>query len=49
MRWLALAAFCLGVAAGSKYQALVFLPLVALFVVRHERRPKAWALALLCF
>lgn len=48
-RWLALAAFCLGVAAGSKYQALVFLPLVALFVVRHERRPKVWALALLCF
>jgi len=49
MRWLGLAAFCLGVAAGSKYQALTFLPLVALFVVWHERRPKAWALALLCF
>jgi hypothetical protein len=48
-RWLALAAFCLGLAAGSKYQALVFLPLVALFVVRYERRPKVWALALLCF
>ncbi|MDR6425358.1 hypothetical protein J2738_001487 [Variovorax paradoxus] len=48
-RWLGLAAFCLGVAAGSKYQALTFLPLVALFVVWHERRPKAWALALLCF
>lgn len=49
MRWLGLAAFCLGVAAGSKYQALVFMPLVALFVIWHERRPKAWALALLCF
>ncbi|BEP64120.1 hypothetical protein GmRootV213_46740 [Variovorax sp. V213] len=49
MRWLGLAAFCLGVAAGSKYQALTFLPLVALFVVWHERRPKAWALALICF
>ncbi len=49
MRWLGVAAFCLGVAAGSKYQALTFLPLVALFVVWHERRPKAWALALLCF
>ncbi len=49
MRWLGVAAFCLGVAAGSKYQALTFLPLVALFVVGHERRPKAWALALLCF
>jgi hypothetical protein len=49
MRWLGLAAFFLGVAAGSKYQALVFMPLVALFVVRHERSPKAWGLALVCF
>jgi hypothetical protein len=49
MRWLGLAAFCLGVAAGSKYQALIFLPLVALFVIRHERRPRAWALVLFCF
>ncbi|MET3498047.1 ArnT family glycosyltransferase [Variovorax boronicumulans] len=49
IRWLGLAAFCLGVAAGSKYQALIFMPLVALFVVWHERRPKAWALAMLCF
>jgi hypothetical protein len=49
MRWLGLAAFCLGVAAGSKYQALIFLPLVALFVIRHERRPRAWALVVLCF
>lgn len=48
-RWLGLAAFGLGVAAGSKYQALTFLPLVALFVGWHERRPKAWALALACF
>ncbi|MBU1361816.1 MAG: glycosyltransferase family 39 protein [Gammaproteobacteria bacterium] len=48
-RWLALAAFFLGVAAGSKYQALIFLPLVAVFVIRHERRPGAWAIALLCF
>ncbi|WP_225616866.1 ArnT family glycosyltransferase [Variovorax sp. 38R] len=49
-RWLSLAAFCLGVAAGSKYQALIFLPLVALFVLRHERRVwRAWAPALLCF
>jgi 4-amino-4-deoxy-L-arabinose transferase-like glycosyltransferase len=48
-RWLALAAFFLGVAAGSKYQALTVLPLVALFVVRRERRLKVWALALVCF
>lgn len=49
LRWLGLAAFGLGVAAGSKYQALTFLPLVALFVGWHERRPRAWALALACF
>lgn len=48
-RWLALAAFCLGVAAGSKYQALTFLPLVAVFVIRRERRVKVWAGALVCF
>ncbi|MGO4396026.1 ArnT family glycosyltransferase [Variovorax sp. M-6] len=48
-RWLALAAFFLGIAAGSKYQALTVLPLVALFVVRRERRLKVWALALVCF
>jgi 4-amino-4-deoxy-L-arabinose transferase-like glycosyltransferase len=48
-RWLALAAFFLGLAAGAKYQALTALPLVALFVVRRERRPRVWALALLCF
>ncbi len=47
--WLGLAAFCLGLAAGSKYQALVFLPLVMLFVARHERRLSTWALSLLCF
>jgi hypothetical protein len=49
LRWLGVAAFCLGVAAGSKYQALTFLPLVALFVVRHERGPKAWVLVFACF
>ncbi|MFS2166126.1 ArnT family glycosyltransferase [Variovorax sp. Varisp62] len=49
MRWLGVAAFCLGVAAGSKYQALIFLPLVAVFVIRHERRPRAWALVFACF
>lgn len=49
LRWLGLAAFFLGAAAGSKYQALIFLPLVTLFVIRHERRPKAWALVFGCF
>jgi hypothetical protein len=49
MRWLGVAGFCLGLAAGSKYQALIFLPLVTLFVIRHERRVKAWALVFACF
>ncbi|VTU15590.1 hypothetical protein H6CHR_00281 [Variovorax sp. PBL-H6] len=48
-RWLALAAFFLGLAAGSKYQALTFLPLAAWFVVRRERRPAVWAVGLVCF
>lgn len=48
-RWLGLAAFYLGVAAGSKYQALTFLPLVAVCVVWRERRPGPWLLALACF
>ena len=48
-RWLALAAFFLGLAAGSKYQALTFLPLAAWFVVRRERRVRVWAIGLLCF
>lgn len=49
MRWLCVAAFCLGVAAGCKYQALTFLPLVAVFVLWRERRLKVLAVALLCF
>ncbi|WP_398501405.1 ArnT family glycosyltransferase [Variovorax sp.] len=48
-RWLLLAAFFLGVAAGSKYQALIFLPLVAVFVARRERRPLPWLAALALF
>ena len=47
--WLAVSAFLLGVAAGSKYQALTFLPLVAIFVAWRERRLKVWGLALACF
>lgn len=48
-RWLGLAAFYLGVAVGSKYQALTFLPLVAVCVAWRERRPGPWLLALGCF
>jgi hypothetical protein len=47
--WLALAAFFLGIAAGSKYQALTVLPLLGLFVLWFERRPRVLAIALVCF
>jgi hypothetical protein len=49
VRWLALAAFFLGVAAGSKYQALTVLPLLGIFVLWFERRPRVLAIALVCF
>ncbi|MEO7243226.1 MAG: hypothetical protein ABIW85_09975 [Variovorax sp.] len=48
-RWLWLAAFFIGLAVGSKYQALSFLPIFGLFVLRRERRLGVWAVALLCF
>ena len=48
-RWLVLAAFFLGVAAGSKYQALTFLPLLGLWVLWRERRPGPLALGLAAF
>lgn len=48
-RWLLLSAFFLGVAVGSKYQALTVMPLLGIFVLWHERRPRVIALALLCF
>ncbi|MDR2852237.1 MAG: hypothetical protein LBV61_04150 [Burkholderiaceae bacterium] len=47
--WLVLGCFFLGLAAGSKYQALTFLPIIALFVLWRERRPHVLALALLTF
>jgi len=49
LRWLALSAFFLGVAAGSKYQALTVLPLLFAFVAWRERRARAWALMAVCF
>ncbi|WP_256330543.1 glycosyltransferase family 39 protein [Variovorax sp. YR216] len=48
-RWLGLAAFFLGIAVGSKYQALTVLPLLGVFVLWHERRPHVLAAALICF
>ncbi|WPB56347.1 ArnT family glycosyltransferase [Xylophilus sp. GOD-11R] len=41
--WLAASAFCMGIAVGSKYQALMVLPLFAVSLVRHDRRPSTWA------
>ena len=45
--WLVLAAFLLGVAAGTKYQMLSFLPFFAVAVLLRERKPKMllWVLA----
>lgn len=44
--WLALAGFFMGLAIGSKYQALTFMPLLGLFVLWRERRPGRLAVAL---
>jgi len=45
--WLALAAFAIGVAAGSKYQVLPYLPLFAIAIVWLDRRPATWLVAVL--
>lgn len=44
--WLALAGFFMGLAIGSKYQALTFMPLLGLFVLWRERRVGRLAAAL---
>jgi hypothetical protein len=46
---LVLAAFFLGLAAGAKYQALMALPPLGVFVLWRERRARVLATALLCF
>lgn len=48
-RWLALAAFCLGIAAGAKYQALLFVPPALFVVLRRERRLRCLSIALAAF
>lgn len=48
-RWLYLAAFLLGVAAGSKYLALMYLPLFCAGILVVERRYRAIVLAAFCF
>jgi hypothetical protein len=40
--WLLPCAFALGLAVGSKYQALTVLPLFALGLIWNDRRPTSW-------
>jgi len=49
LAWLVAAAFALGLAAGSKYQALIYLPFFGAVLLRFERRPKAWAAVVMAF
>lgn len=44
-RWLALSAFVMGLAIGSKYQALTFLPLFGCVVLWRDRRASTIAVA----
>lgn len=44
-RWLAAAAFMMGLAVGSKYQALTFLPLFGVVVLWRDRRASTIAMA----
>jgi Dolichyl-phosphate-mannose-protein mannosyltransferase len=48
-RWLAVSAFLIGIAAGSKYQVLIFLPLLGLAMLWIDRRPKTVLIALISF
>ena len=47
--WLLVSAFLLGVAAGSKYQALSYLPLFLAALALRERQPRVWLQAALVF
>lgn len=47
-RWLALSAFVMGLAVGSKYQALTFLPLFGCVVLWRDRRASTIAMASIC-
>ena len=40
--WLLVAAFILGLAVGSKYQALIYLPFFGAVLLWQERRPSVW-------
>lgn len=47
--WLIITAFMLGLAAGSKYQALTFLPFFFAVVIFRDRRVSSMALACIAF
>jgi hypothetical protein len=47
--WMAAGAFCLGVAVGTKYQALGVLPLFVVALGIKDRRPATWLVALAAF
>lgn len=47
--WLAIGAFFLGLAAGTKYQGLAALPFFAAVLLWRDRRPASWALAMVAF
>lgn len=47
--WLWVSSFLLGVAAGSKYQVLGFLPLLLIVLLWQDRRPGTWLGVVLCF
>jgi len=49
LAWLVAAAFALGLAAGSKYQALIYLPFFGAVLLWFDRRPKTWAAVALAF
>ena len=47
--WLVLSAFMLGLAAGSKYQALTFVPLFFALLIFCDRRPSSLVLVCIAF
>lgn len=47
-RWLAVSAFLIGVAVGSKYQGLIFLPFFGMILIWVDRKPTTWLLTAVC-
>ena len=47
-RWLAISAFLIGVAVGSKYQGLIFLTFFGMILIWVDRKPTTWLLTAVC-